>query len=314
MTARNAYLTASLTLAIATALTGTLPLATLNAQRPTAKSVGILLPQDFPPSDGNEIFSTRLATEQAFVAMPGHPQTYRLELRGRPLRQLSIGAQFAYGGSGLHRDLYTQLELGTIVPIARHWQLSGGIAGGFNLRHYRLSDIVSEHPAYHEILVEHNTNFSIGAHIGAHYGFEDAGYLAFGTQACVTADGKDAATVSYLRYRSFDNGVRTAVFSPYLVHRFYSRERTKHYYKAGLKTTLFRGRFSMEIAYEASARTQAFAAGIGFMPCQGLALSYDLSLPFRFDGRHAGTAAHTATLSYTLRRKDLHQPRNAEAR
>ena len=85
------------------------------------------------------------------------------------------------------------------------------------------------------------------------------------------------------------------------------------YYKAGLRTDLFRGRFAIEVAYEASARTQTLAAGISFTLCKGLALSYDLSLPFRFDGRHAGTAAHTATLSYALRRKDLHRPRNTEA-
>lgn len=314
MTHRTLSRTIRLTLALAAVLTGSAPLTTLSAQIPTRKPLGILQPQDFPPTDEDLLFSSRLATEQGFSSMTDHPQTYRLDLGGRPMKQISIGGQIAYGSSGLHRDLYTQIDFGVLIPITHRWFFAGGIDGGFNHRHYRLDGIVTEHPAYQEALADDRASFVIGTDLGAIYRRDDIGCIAFGSQAHLTADGEDIATVSYLRYSSIDDGLRQTVFHPYFVHTFYSRERTRHYYKVGLRTDLFRDRFFVEAAYETSKDVQTFAAAIGITLYKGLRLHYALDLPFRFDGRHAGTAAHTVAISYDLRRKPFQQPRRAGKR
>lgn len=103
MTCRTLSRTIRLKLVLVAVLTGATPLATLIAQMPTRKPLGILQPQDFPPMDEDVLFSARLATEQAFASMTEHPQTYRLDLGGRPLKQFSVGAEIAYSGNGLHR-------------------------------------------------------------------------------------------------------------------------------------------------------------------------------------------------------------------
>lgn len=313
MTRRTLSRTIRLTLVLVAVLTGATPPAMLSAQMPTRKPIGILQPQDFPPPDEDVLFSTRLATEQAFASMTDHPQTYRLDFGGRPIRQISLNAQIAYGSSGLHRDLYTHIDFDVLIPIARHWLFTGGIDGGFNYRHYRIDGIVTEHPDYREAL-DDRTSFVIGTDLGAIYRRDDIGSITFGSQAHLTADGEEIATVSYLRYSSIDDGLRQTVFHPYFVHTFYSRERVQNYYKVGLRADLFRDRFFIEAAYETSRDVQTFAAAIGITLYKGLRLHYALDLPFRFDGRHAGTAAHTIAISYDLRCKPFQQPRRAGGR
>ncbi len=312
-TIRQAALAAKLCLTLAAVLTGASPIAPLSAQMPTLKPIGILRTHTLPPLDDKTLFSARVTTEQSFVSMTGHPQAYRLDLGGNPIQPLYIGAQIDYSGSGLHRDLYAQVCLGTLVPIARHWFLSGGIDGGFNYRHYRLEDIVTEHPNYGEALADEHRQFTVGAQVGAVYGRTDIGRLAFGTQVHLTADGDDIASVTYLRYKSPEDGLRKTVFIPWLEHGFYSRERTRHYYKAGIRTELFSGRFFIETAYETSKDVQTAAAAIGITICKGLALHYALDLPFRFTGGLCA-GAHTIAISYDLRRKPFQQPRLAGGR
>lgn len=313
MTHRTLSRTIRLTLALAAVLTGSTPPETLSAQIPTRKPLSILQTHTLPPLDDKTLFAVRVATEQSFVSMTGHPQAYRLDLGGRPIEPLSLNAQIDYSGSGLHRDLYAQVGLGTLIPIARHWHLSGGIDGGFNYRHYRLEDIVTEHPAYSEALADEHRQFTVGAQVGAVYGRKDIGTIAFGTQAHLTADGTDPVTVTYLRYRSPENGLRKTAFMPWLEHGFYCRERARHYYKAGLRAELFGGRFFIEAAYEASKDVQTAAAAIGITLCKGLALHYALDLPFRFKGGLCA-GAHTIAITYDLRRKPFQQPRIAGER
>lgn len=294
-------------------LTCATPLETLRAQIPTRKPLGILRTHTLPPLDDKTLFAARVTTEQSFVSMTGHPQAYRLDLGGRPIHPISLNTQIDYSGSGLHRDLYAQVGLGTLVPIARRWLLSGGIDGGFNYRHYRLEDIVTEHPYYNEALADERRQFTVGAHVGTVYGRSGIGTIAFGTQIHLTDDGDDIATVTYLRYRSPEDGLRKTAFTPWLEHGFYSRERTRHYYKAGLRTELFGGRFFIEAAYEASKDMQTVAAAFGITLCKGLALHYALDLPSRFKGGLcAGT--HTIAISYHLKRKAFQQPQLADGR
>ena len=55
-----------------------------------------------------------------------------------------------------------------------------------------------------------------------------------------------------------------------------------------------------------------FAAGLSIGLCKGLTVSYDLSLPFYFNGRNAGAAAHTLAIAYRLQAQPPKTPQTPE--
>ncbi len=270
------------------------------AQLPTEHFVNILCPQTLPPALDAARLGARLASEQDFVAMPGHPQSYRLDLFGRPIRQLFIGGNVAHASSGLRQELSAEIDLAADLSLSPDWRFFGGLAARMRHRHYRRDGIVSKHPFYDEALAENRFRYTVGVLTAATYDFGDGQRLGFGTRADLATDDKSVCTRSYVFFDNKDPKQAKAACHTYFVHSFNSGLKTKHYYKAGCRLDLFQKRLALEAAYEASADLQTFATGISIGLYKGLTLSYDLSLPFRFDGRHAGMAAHTVALSYRL--------------
>lgn len=272
------------------------------AQLPTERPVGILSPQTLPPTLDAAVFGARLASEQDFVSMPGHPQNYRLDLFGRPIRQLFIGGHVAHASAGLRQELSAEIDLAADLNLSPDWRFFGGLAAGMLHRHYRRDGIVSEHPFYDEAIADNRFRYTVGVLANATYATDGGQRLGFGSRADLTTDDKTVSTRSYVFFENQDPNQAKAACHTYFVHSFYSHLRTKHYYKAGCRLDLFQKRLAIEAAYEASADLQTFATGIAFGLYKGLTLSYDLSLPFRFDGRQAGAVAHTVALSYRLQK------------
>ena len=282
------------------------------AQLPTERPAGILSPQTLPPTLDAAIFGTRLGSEQDFVAMPGHPQTYRLDLFGRPLRQLYLGGHVAHGGSGLQRTLSGELNLAADLAIAPFWRFFGGLAAGIGYRYYQRDNIVTEHPFYDEALADTRFRYTVGAMANLTHETPKGRRWGFGSRADLVTDNKTVTTRSFLFYESDAQNQAKTACRAYFVHSFYGHLKTKHYYKAGCRLDLFQRRFALEAAYEASASLQTFAAGLSIGLCKGLAVSYDLSLPFYFNGRNAGAAAHTLAIAYRLQAQPPKTPQTPE--
>ena len=270
------------------------------AQLPTERSVGILSPQTLPPTFDAAVFGARISSEQDFVAMPGHPQTYRLDLFGRPLRQLYLGGHVAHEGSGLQRTLSSEINLAADLAIAPDWRFFGGLAAGIGYRYYQRDNIVTEHPFYDEALTDTRFRYTVGAMTNLTHETPQGRRWGFGSRADLVTDDKTVSTRSFLFYESDARQQAKTACRAYFVHSFYSHMKTKHYYKAGCRLDLFQRRFAIEAAYEASANLQTLAAGLSIGLCKGLTVSYDLSLPFYFNGRNAGAAAHTVAIAYRL--------------
>lgn len=270
------------------------------AQLPTERPVGILSPQTLPPTFDAAVFGTRISSEQDFVAMPGHPQTYRLDLFGRPLRQLYLGGHVAHGGSGLQRTLSGEINLAADLAIAPDWRFFGGLAAGIGYRYYQRDNIVTEHPFYDEALTDTRFRYTVGAMANLTHETPKGRRWGFGSRADLATDDKTVSTRSFLFYESDARQQAKTACRAYFVHSFYRHLKTGHYYKAGCRLDLFQRRFAIEAAYEASANLQTLAAGLAIGLCKGLTVSYDLSLPFYFNGRSAGAAAHTIAVAYRL--------------
>ena len=270
------------------------------AQPPTERHVGILSPQTLPPTFDAAVFGARISSEQDFVAMPGHPQTYRLDLFGRPLRQLYLGGHVAHEGSGLQRTLSSEINLAADLAIAPDWRFFGGLAAGIGYRYYQRDNIVTEHPFYDEALTDTRFRYTVGAMTNLTHETPQGRRWGFGSRADLVTDDKTVSTRSFLFYESDAQQQAKTACRAYFVHSFYSHMNTKHYYKAGCRLDLFQRRFAIEAAYEASADLQTLAAGLSIGLCKGLTVSYDLSLPFYFNGRNAGAAAHTVAIAYRL--------------
>ncbi|MDE6515324.1 MAG: hypothetical protein K2L03_04730 [Bacteroidales bacterium] len=270
------------------------------AQPPTERPVGILSPQTLPPTFDAAVFGARISSEQDFVAMPGHPQTYRLDLFGRPLRQLYLGGHVAHEGSGLQRTLSSEINLAADLAIAPAWRFFGGLAAGIGYRYYQRDNIVTEHPFYDEALTDTRFRYTVGAMTNLTHETPQGRRWGFGSRADLVTDDKTVSTRSFLFYESDARQQAKTACRAYFVHSFYSHMKTKHYYKTGCRLDLFQRRFAIEAAYEASADLQTLAAGLSIGLCKGLTVSYDLSLPFYFNGRNAGAAAHTVAIAYRL--------------
>ncbi|MDE6112215.1 MAG: hypothetical protein K2G46_02205 [Bacteroidales bacterium] len=282
------------------------------AQLPTERPVGILCPQTLPPTLDTAVFGVRLASEQAFVSMPGHPQSYRLSLFGRPIRQLFIGGHLAHASSGLRKEPSGEIDLAADLNLTPDWRFFGGLAAGICHRHYRRDGIVSEHPFYEEALDDDRFRYTVGVLTAATYTIGDGQRLGFGTRADLTTDDKCVSTRSFVFFENKDPNQAKAAYRTYFVHSFYSHLKTKLYYKAGCRLDLFQRRFAIEAAYEASADLQTLAAGLSIGLCKGLTVSYDLSLPFYFNGRNAGAAAHTVAIAYRLQATTTKAPQVQE--
>lgn len=291
--------------ALLTVLVGPPPRAA--AQLPTEHPVGILSPQTLPPTFDAAVFGARISSEQDFVAMPGHPQNYRLDLFGRPLRQLYLGGYVAHEGSGLRRTLSGEINLAADLAIAPDWRFFGGLAAGIGYRYYQRDNIVTEHPFYDGALNDTRFRYTVGAMANITHETPQGRRWGFGSRADLATDDKTVSTRSFLCYESDARQQAKTACRAYFVHSFYSHLKTRHHYKAGCRLDLFQRRFALEAAYEASTKLQTFAAGLSIGLCKGLTMSYDLSLPFYFNGRSAGAAAHTIAIAYRL----PSQPRKA---
>lgn len=282
------------------------------AQPPTERPVGILSPQTLPPTFDAAVFGARISSEQDFVAMPGHPQTYRLDLFGRPLRQLYLGGHVAHEGSGLQRTLSSEINLAADLAIAPAWRFFGGLAAGIGYRYYQRDNIVTEHPFYDEALTDTRFRYTVGAMTNLTHETPQGRRWGFGSRADLVTDDKTVSTRSFLFYESDARQQAKTACRAYFVHSFYSHMKTKHYYKTGCRLDLFQRRFAIEAAYEASADLQTLAAGLSIGLCKGLTVSYDLSLPFYFNGRNAGAAAHTVAIAYRLQAPMQKAPQTQE--
>ena len=282
------------------------------AQLPTERSVGILSPQTLPPTFDAAVFGARISAEQDFVAMPGHPQTYRLDLFGRPLRQLYLGGHVAHEGSGLQRTLSSEIHLAADLAIAPDWRFFGGLAAGIGYRYYQRDNIVTEHPFYDEALADTRFRYTVGAMTNLTHETPQGRRWGFGTRADLVTDDKTVSARSFLFYESDARQQAKTACRAYFVHSFYRHLKIRHYYKAGCRLDLFQRRFAIEAAYEASADLQTVAAGLSIGLCKGLTLSYDLSLPFYLNGRNAGAAAHTVAIAYRLQAPTQKAPKEQE--
>lgn len=269
------------------------------AQLPTDKPIGILAPQTLPPLLDTVTFGARLASEQAFLSMPGHPQTYRLDLCGWILPQFYLGGSLTHEASGLRNETTGEIDLAVDLALSPDWRFFGGINGAVGYRHYRSTGIISEYPFYDEAIADGRFRYTVGTTTNAIYGWDDY-RLGFGIRADLATDNKAVSTVSHFFFDSDPSAAANVSYRAYLIHSFYSDKTVQNYYKAGLRLDIFQRRFAVEAAYEASADIQTVGAGLSVGICKGLSLSYDLSMPFRFNGRHAGAVAHTFALNYHL--------------
>lgn len=255
-------------------------------------------------------FAAELNTTQQYMAVRGHPRTYRLSLSGTP-EALSRGpAALTFHGdvysshSGFRHDVHGAAGLTADLRIAPGWQLLAGLNYDFGYRHYAFRDVVTEHPGYDG--VPYDRYFHTPAvSLGFVHAREDCrlGFAATGAAALPGNDFSAGGTFFYEQHLGAytrDRG-RMAALLPYLNYTYYTHDRTGHTVTAGLDARC--GLFHASVLYRATKDVQTAALGVGFDFGRGCHLGYRFLVPFRYSGIMAGVAAHHMVFRVSIPQK-----------
>lgn len=278
---------------------------TVHAQIPTQTQSDIINSECFfkaPILDDNLLAGIDLSTRQDYLSMPGHPFFYALNLFGKPIKSLNLSGKISQGGSGFHRDIYGEIRAALKWDLSRYWSMNAGLSLGLNYRYYQFSDVVTDYPSF-DPNIEGQYRYVIGASIGAIYQDVFMWNVGMGADAHVEADGKGIAAKAYLFYKS-PHAYEKVVYTPYFSYNYYENERSHSFYNIGLRVDVIK-RLSATLAYQASTGRHTMAFNIGMVLYKGLAIGYNIGVPFRATDVKAGAVAHTLSLRYDFKYSDL---------
>ncbi len=279
------------------------------AQIPTEKQVPF--GAEFSLSDLEERppFFAQAAVWQTFLSMPQHPQTYRLDLGGRPHQRLDLSGQLAMGLSGFRRELYAQLNMSAHLNPAPTWQLSGGLHVGVHHLSFRFEDVVTEHPSSYTDLAHNGMRYLTGGSIETIHTLTEHRQIGWLSQAFLESDGKTWTLHNQFFFHAPAKPKNPYRLQCFFAHRYYRwKEQTlerkpQHYYTLGGQADLLEVRLGFEAAYEASREVQTFTLGTNFTLCKGLSVHYAFNLPFRYNGLQTNAPTHLLRLRYQLFRQ-----------
>ena len=255
-------------------------------------------------------FVAEIGSTQQYMAIKGHPQTYRLSLAGTPAPLYSNHSALTFHGdvyssrSGFYYDIHTAFGTTASIRVHTHWKLYAGLNYDFGYRHYNFHDVITEHPDYNNIRYGryfHSPSASLG--FVHHHDDYRLGFTAAGAVSLPNNDFSVSGTFFFERSLGlYANTQHRANILPYVNYTYYSYGNTGHTVTAGFNARY--GIFYASILYRATKDVQTAGLGMGFDLGKYCHLGYNLLLPFRFSGIMAGVAAHNLSFKVSLAQRN----------
>lgn len=287
------------------------------AQNPVIPSLPSARLTDFSPLF-HAIQPSRLHLEvnssQRYMALKGHPQSYRLSVDGSPGLYSRKHSFLTFHGdlyalrSGFQRHIHGSFGMAAAMQVHPDWQLYADLTYDFGYLYYHFHDVVTEHPEYQA--VDNRYSHTPSASIGFVFSGEEF-RVGFAATGAAILPGREFS-VSGTAFLEQNLGAYTnnayrhmTTLLPYLNYTYYSYDRTGHTVTVGLNARY--SFFYASMLYRATREVQIAGLGVGFDFGKYCHLSYRFLLPFRFKGVMAGVAGHHLAFQVRVPTKKSHR-------
>lgn len=258
-----------------------------------------------------ERFVAELSSFQQYMAVAGHPSSYRLQVEGVPEAFRFGQSRLALHGvlhglrHGFQRNVHASAGLSSSLQLSTTCNVAVALLYDIGYRYYRWEDVVTEHPFYADVPLNacfHTPTVSAGVS----WLVAGGGMVGLAGSGSVRLPGQEfsASLTASFRRDLGDvgrDGRRAVMVEPYINYTYYSLDRTGHTLSAGCNGRI--GPVHLRAFYRASDDIQRAGVGVGVDLGRHCRLEYMFLSPFRFSGVMAGVAVHDFSFRFAVSRK-----------